>query len=205
LPKFRNDTFPTFSSDALSKQVALKTLVDNIAVLSIESCLLGALKEAFTARMVMNLDDDTVQKIAAENQESVTERKRTQEKLRILETGLRTLKRYRRSQHQSIKLPLGRLGAEPLRQLTGNTDFETSEQADSNDIERYESNEIDSPMRVTEDVSSSVHDTPREVDSSFKPISGDPQNGPQYITKARRKNVKTFAAKLDESVVGGLD
>ena len=77
-------------------------LVDNIAVLGIESCLLEGLKDAFTAQTVIRLDDDLVKKIAAENQESVTERTRTQEKLRILEKGLYTLNRYRRSKHKGI-------------------------------------------------------------------------------------------------------
>ncbi|KAK0260156.1 hypothetical protein LTR35_018028 [Friedmanniomyces endolithicus] len=89
----------TYCMEAYYK-VAMKTLVDNIAVLGIESCLLEGLKDAFTAQTVMGLKDDMVQKIAAEDQDSVTERTRTQEKVRILEDGLRTLNRYRRSKHQ---------------------------------------------------------------------------------------------------------
>ncbi|OQN95561.1 hypothetical protein B0A48_18496 [Cryoendolithus antarcticus] len=65
----------TYCMEAYYK-VAMKTLVDNIAVLSVESCLLEGLKDAFTAQTVMRLDDDLVRKIAAENEESVKERSR---------------------------------------------------------------------------------------------------------------------------------
>lgn len=77
-------------------------LVDNIAVLGVECCLLEGLKSAFTAHTVMCLGDDMVQKIATENQESATERTRTQEKLRTLENGLHILTRYRRSKQEGM-------------------------------------------------------------------------------------------------------
>lgn len=78
----------------------MKTLVDNFAVLGVEFCLLEGLKDAFAAHVVMGLEDDLVKKIAAENEESVTERTRAQEKLRILENGLHTLNRFRRYKHR---------------------------------------------------------------------------------------------------------
>ena len=82
----------------------MKTFVDNFAVLGVEFCLLEGLTDAFTAGTVMRLEDDLVRTIAAENQESMTERTRTKEKLRVLEDGLYTLNRYRRYKHQGKKL-----------------------------------------------------------------------------------------------------
>lgn len=88
------------SLDLTRLQVAMKILVDNVAVLGIEHCLLEALQASFTAHTVMGLDNDVIDKIAAESQESKTERVRTREKLHILDDGLRILNRYRRSKHE---------------------------------------------------------------------------------------------------------
>ncbi|KAK0822939.1 hypothetical protein LTR73_008904 [Friedmanniomyces endolithicus] len=121
-------------------------LVDNIAVPGIESCLLEGLKDAFTAQTVMGLEDGLVQKIAAENQDSVTERTRTQEKLRILEDGLHTLNRYRRSKHQ---------------------DSEMNGRDDLNDCERHETDDLGSPTPVSEDVHNAVHDAFRAYPARY--------------------------------------
>ena len=83
----------------------MKTFVDNFAVLGVEFCLLEGLTDAFTAGTVMRLEDDLVRTIAAENQESMAERTRTKEKLRVLEEGLHTLNRYRRYKHKGEVKP----------------------------------------------------------------------------------------------------
>lgn len=80
----------------------MKTMVDNFAVLGVEFCLLEGLTDAFAAASVLRLDDDLVQRIAAENEESVAERTRTEEKLRVLEDGLHTLNRYRRYKYKGM-------------------------------------------------------------------------------------------------------
>ncbi|KAK0930060.1 hypothetical protein LTR29_016809 [Friedmanniomyces endolithicus] len=135
----------TYCMEACEK-VAVKMLVDNIAVPGIESCLLEGLKDAFTAQTVMGLEDGLVQKIAAENQDSVTERTRTQEKLRILEDGLHTLNRYRRSKHQ---------------------DSEMNGRDDLDDCERHETDDLGSPTPVSEDVHNAVHDAFRAYPARY--------------------------------------
>jgi len=142
-------------------------LVDNIAVPGIESCLLEGLKDAFTAQTVMGLEDGLVQKIAAENQDSVTERTRTQEKLRILEDGLHTLNRYRRSKHQGIAIPSGLSEIGTIRQLTNSTDSEMNGRDDLDDCERHETDDLGSPTPVSEDVHNAVHDAFRAYPARY--------------------------------------
>ena len=72
-------------------KVAMKTLVDNFSVLSIEKCLLQKLPEMFTPEIVMDLDDAQIESIAAESEESQTERNRATEKLNVLQSTLKVL------------------------------------------------------------------------------------------------------------------
>ena len=51
----------------------MNVLVDNTAALAIESCLLEKLNAILSAETVMNLDDNVVQEIAAEGEDSKTE------------------------------------------------------------------------------------------------------------------------------------
>lgn len=69
----------------------MKTLVDNFSVLSIEKCLLQKLPSMFTPEIVLGLEDNQVESIAAESEESLTERNRATEKLTVLEKTLKIL------------------------------------------------------------------------------------------------------------------
>src|SRR5271155_5069813 len=74
----------------------MKVVVDNIAVLGIEFCLLEKLSDMLSSDVVMNLDDTVVQEIAGEEEDSQKETARALAKLQRLETGLQTLRRLRR-------------------------------------------------------------------------------------------------------------
>lgn len=78
-------------------QVAIKVMVDNFAVLGIENCVLDGLFHTFSPDIVLGLDDNMVKKIAAETEETQSERARTFQKLESLEAGLQTLGRLNRN------------------------------------------------------------------------------------------------------------
>lgn len=48
----------------------MKVVVDNFAILGIESCLLERLSDMLSSEVVMGLDDEVVQEIAAEQPDS---------------------------------------------------------------------------------------------------------------------------------------
>ncbi|KAK3669799.1 hypothetical protein LTR78_010316 [Recurvomyces mirabilis] len=182
----------TYCMEAYYK-VAMKTLVDNIAVLGIESCLLEGLKDAFTAQTVMNLEDGLVQKIAAETQDSVTERTRTEEKLRILKDGLHTLNRYRRSKHQ---------------------DPQANERDGLDDCETHEANDPDSRTAVNNGVHNAA-DNALQEDDSFAERAGvqEPsldvwsswsefKSSPKVPVKLKKKSVKSRAAMWNDNALG---
>lgn len=77
-------------------KVALKVLVDNVAVLGIEQCLLSELADIFSPRVVAELSEQTIQEIAAETEDVQAERRRLKDKLGVLEAGLKTLNRLKR-------------------------------------------------------------------------------------------------------------
>lgn len=78
-------------------QVAMKVMLDNFAVLGIECCVLDRLFNTFSPHIVLELDDSLIRNIAAETEESQSERARTIKKLKSLEAGLQTLNRLNRS------------------------------------------------------------------------------------------------------------
>ena len=73
--------------------MALKTLIDNFAVLGIEHCLLKELADTFSPDTVMGFDDALTTKIAAETKDASVERARVTTKLKSLEEGLHILNR----------------------------------------------------------------------------------------------------------------
>ena len=75
----------------------MKIMIDNFAALGIESCLLNGLSDTFSPDVVLGLDDSLIKNIAVETEESQSERARTVTKLKSLEAGLQTLKRFNRS------------------------------------------------------------------------------------------------------------
>jgi hypothetical protein len=74
----------------------MKVVVDNFAILGIEVCLMERLSDMVSSDVVMNLDDEVVQEIAAEQPDSQIERARALTKLQSLEAGLQTLQRLGR-------------------------------------------------------------------------------------------------------------
>lgn len=75
----------------------MKVMVDNFAVLAIESCVMDGLSDTFSPDTVMKFDDILIRNIAAETEESQIERARTVTKLKSLEAGLQTLNRLNRN------------------------------------------------------------------------------------------------------------
>jgi hypothetical protein len=84
----------------------MKMVVDNIAVLGIEFCLVEKLSEMLSSEVVMNLDDAVVQEIAGEEEDSQEERARTLKKLQILESALQDLRRQGRHKQGKVDLPI---------------------------------------------------------------------------------------------------
>ncbi|KAL9616956.1 MAG: hypothetical protein Q9160_008226 [Pyrenula sp. 1 TL-2023] len=81
------------------QQVARKKIVDDFSVLAIEECLLTKLPGLLSPEVIMELDDETIESIAAETEDSKTERARATEKLNGLRKTLdhlRRLSRHRR-------------------------------------------------------------------------------------------------------------
>ncbi len=81
-------------------KVARKTVVDNFAVLAIEFCLLSTLPSILSPKIIDDLDDSTIQEIAAETTESQAERTRLTEKLINLDVALKAL--HRLDRHKPI-------------------------------------------------------------------------------------------------------
>src|SRR6266536_4466878 len=74
----------------------MKVLIDDFAILGTEHFLLDGLPDIFSPDTVMKLDERLTMDIAAESEDSRTERDRTIKKLEILEAGLQTLNRLGR-------------------------------------------------------------------------------------------------------------
>ena len=89
-----------WSIQLTSPKVALKTLIDNFAVLGIEFCLMERLKDLFTPADIAMLGDDLTKTIAQESEDSKLERDRLTQKMKVLQDGLDTLTQFRR-QHTS--------------------------------------------------------------------------------------------------------
>lgn len=85
------------------RQVALKTFVDDVAVLAIEQCLVKKLPSLFSPDVVFGMDDEAIHRLVAESEEAGAERSRNAEKLGILEAGLRDLRRL--DKHRTVIEP----------------------------------------------------------------------------------------------------
>ena len=90
-------------------------LVDNVAVLGIEQCLLSGLADIFSPNVVMTMDDDVLREIAAEPDGVQAERKRFTDELGALEIGEKTLSRLNR--HKSAGKCLSKAVALPSQAL----------------------------------------------------------------------------------------
>jgi hypothetical protein len=80
--------------------VALEFLVDDFGVHTVEECLLEGLPSIFSPELVLGLDETMVENIAAETEESKTERASSTKKLQILEATLKILHRLDRHRPQ---------------------------------------------------------------------------------------------------------
>ncbi len=76
--------------------------MDEIAVLAIETCLVGKLPALLSPDVICDLNDADIQRIAAESPDCTRERKRLTEKLRILESALVELRRLRKPGQEQV-------------------------------------------------------------------------------------------------------
>lgn len=74
--------------------MALKSFVDNVAILAIELCLLKDLGEVFSPVSVMQMEENSVRKIATESQENQNQRELLTRKRAVLSSGLEICQRY---------------------------------------------------------------------------------------------------------------
>lgn len=70
-------------------------------MLAIEACIIESLPTLFPPEDILDIDDAMVATLAAEDEDSSRERERCRNKLKILEDGLRELKRVQ--EHPSLQ------------------------------------------------------------------------------------------------------
>lgn len=81
------------SGSKANSQVAQKTLIDDVAVLAVERCLIQRLPSLFSPDVVFELDDAQVHHVVAESEEIGAQRSCYADKLSILRASLLNLKR----------------------------------------------------------------------------------------------------------------
>lgn len=74
-------------------KVALKRVIDDVAVLAIEQCLMVPLKSILSRDMIDELEDEEIQDLAKESSQAISERIACSQKLKILKAGRDDLKR----------------------------------------------------------------------------------------------------------------
>ena len=73
--------------------MALKQHVDDVAIHAIEACLMQKLPDIFTPKTVLDMEDEVIDDIASETEDSKVERTSSSKKLEILEAALQALRR----------------------------------------------------------------------------------------------------------------
>lgn len=73
-------------------KVAMNRFIDDVSVLAIEDCLIRKVSKLFRSTEVLTLSNEDISRLAGETKKCSLERKRLEEKHRILDTGLRGLK-----------------------------------------------------------------------------------------------------------------
>lgn len=66
----------------------MNRFIDDVSVLAIEDCLIGKVSELFRSNQILAMNTDDIQNLAGEATESSVERKRLEEKCKILNAGL---------------------------------------------------------------------------------------------------------------------
>lgn len=72
----------------------MKVLVDNVAVQAIEACLITHLPDIISPASVVQMDDGTITRIAAEPDDHQSLREQLTRKLAVLKAGLEICTRY---------------------------------------------------------------------------------------------------------------
>ncbi|KAL1867925.1 hypothetical protein Daus18300_006200 [Diaporthe australafricana] len=72
-------------------KVALKKFVDDVSVNAVETCLVQRLPDVFSPEVVLDLDDEQIDSLGSEDDDTIEDRNILQKKLRVLEDGLKDL------------------------------------------------------------------------------------------------------------------
>ncbi|KAK7747408.1 hypothetical protein SLS53_001663 [Cytospora paraplurivora] len=85
-------------------KVALKKFVDDVSVNAVETCLIQKLPDVFCPEVVWDLDDDQIDDLGAEDDTTFKNRADLNEKLRVLEDGLKELDAFTARPDSSLRL-----------------------------------------------------------------------------------------------------
>ncbi|KAK3176654.1 hypothetical protein OEA41_007977 [Lepraria neglecta] len=69
-------------------QVAMKSVIDNVAIHAIEYCLIAGISDLLSPSHVLQMDQELVRGIAAESRQNQALREQTQQKMVVLQAGL---------------------------------------------------------------------------------------------------------------------
>ena len=73
--------------------MTILVFINNIASLAIEQCLLSRLHKIFSSTTIREMNDEKLELVASESQDTRIERERVAERVKTLQKGLDTLKR----------------------------------------------------------------------------------------------------------------
>ncbi|ROW08355.1 hypothetical protein VMCG_03240 [Cytospora schulzeri] len=85
-------------------KVALKKFVDDVSVNAVETCLIQQLPDVFSPDIVWDLEDDQIDSLGSEDDNTIRDRAELQEKLRVLEDGLKDLDAFTSRPDSSTRL-----------------------------------------------------------------------------------------------------
>ncbi|KAG6361682.1 hypothetical protein INS49_009909 [Diaporthe citri] len=88
---FESCGWDTETVDAGECDVALSKFVDDISVNAVETCLVQKLPDVFSPEVVWGLEDEQIDRLGSEDDSTIRNRHELQEKLSVLEDGLRDL------------------------------------------------------------------------------------------------------------------
>ncbi|KUI69921.1 Interferon-induced GTP-binding protein Mx1 [Cytospora mali] len=85
-------------------KVALKKFVDDVSVNAVETCLIQQLPDVFSPEVVWDLEDDQIDDLGVEDDNTMKNRADLLEKLRVLEDGLKELDAFTARPDSSTRL-----------------------------------------------------------------------------------------------------